>query len=116
MNRTDRMGACLSRALASTDPIERDRHIAEGNAIAEGEPVVGIWQGVSLEIDEITMGANIIARKVKDLRAAQLESKHVAAKVAADEIAKVAGQMNVLSKHLASVLAKHAERESRVRS
>lgn len=79
------------------------------------EPVADIWTGCSFSIDEITMGAGIVGRKVIDLRTAQAERKHVAAKVAADEIAKLCGQVQVLSAHLAGVLAKHAQREARVR-
>lgn len=80
------------------------------------EPVANYWTGIDFEIDEIGMGAGVIARKVADLQTAQAERQTIATKVAAEEIAKLCGQVQNLSAHLAGVLAKHAARESKVRT
>lgn len=80
------------------------------------EPVVDIWTGTSLEIDELVMGANVVVAKVRAIKEAQAARAAMTVKVAADECAVICGQMQSLSAHLARVLAKHAARESKVRT
>jgi hypothetical protein len=72
-----------------------------------------LFVGIQLEVEEIIIGRNVINAKCVALRSA-MDARHEAAvKQAADEIAVIAGQMQALSSHLASVIARHQARRPR---
>lgn len=69
-----------------------------------------LFVGTALEVDEIVIGRNVINTKVTALREAMTARHEAAVKQCADDIAKIAGQMQTLSAHLSSVLTRHQNR------
>jgi hypothetical protein len=82
----------------------------------EAAPVVDIFTGISFEIEEIILGRNVLDTKLRSMLTARDGKDIVALKVAAEEIAKITGQMEMLSAHLAKILQHHANRKPRVES
>lgn len=72
-----------------------------------------LFTGIALEVDEIVLGRNVINAKVTALREAMSNRHEAAVKQAAEEIATITGQMQTLSAHLASVIARHQARRPR---
>lgn len=79
-------------------------------------PVIDLWTGISLEIAAIVELGSNTAASVAAIRKGQADRHEAIVKSAADELARIGGQMQTLSAHLASVLARHAARQSRVRT
>lgn len=72
-----------------------------------------LFTGIALEVDEIILCRNRINTSATDLRAAMTAQQASSVKQAAEEIAKVAGQMNVMAAHIASVIARLQARRPR---
>lgn len=84
---------------------------AQFDAAQDGPP---LFTGIQFVAGELVIGGNMVNAKVRDLQTAIAE-RHVAnTKQAADDIAKIAGQMQTLSAHLATVIARHMARNPRV--
>lgn len=69
-----------------------------------------LFVGLSLEVGEIIIAHNRLTEGTRKLQEAFIARHEAAVKQAADDIAKITGQMQTLSAHLASVLARHMAR------
>lgn len=83
---------------------------AEQLAAAAERDGPSLFVGIALEVDEIVIGRNVVNAKVTALREAMASRHEAAVKQAAEEIATITGQMQTLSAHLASVIARHQAR------
>ena len=72
-----------------------------------------LFTGIQLEVDEITLCRTKINAGCIALRAAMVARHESGVKQAADEIAKISGQMQTMAAHVASVLARHQARKPR---
>lgn len=73
-----------------------------------------LFNGIALEVEEIIIGRNVINAKCAALRESMVARHEAGVKAAADDIAKIAGQMQVLSAHLGSVIARHQARNPKL--
>jgi hypothetical protein len=69
-----------------------------------------LFIGIGLEVQEIILCRNKLDGPCAQLRAAMADRHEASLKQAADEIAVIAGQMQTLSAHLASVISRHQVR------
>lgn len=72
-----------------------------------------LFTGLRFELEEIIMGMNVLNAKVRDLNGCFEHRQQVSAKVAADDIAKVASQVSILAGHMACMIAAHVNRKPR---
>lgn len=71
------------------------------------------FTGTRFEVDEIVLGMNVLNVKTRDLKGSSTHRQAVSLKLAADDIAKVAGQIQILAAHLATKCAQHVNRKAR---
>lgn len=73
-----------------------------------------LFVGITLEVEEIIIGRNVMNTKVATIREAMDKRHEATLKQAAEELAVIAGQMQTLSAHLASVIGRHQRRLSKI--
>lgn len=73
-----------------------------------------LYTGLSFEIEQILLGCAVLTSKVRELNGCFDHKQAVSLKLAADDIAKTAGQINIMAAHVSSVVARHVNRRSRV--
>lgn len=73
-----------------------------------------LYTGLALEIEQILLGYNVLTAKMRDFKGAVEFKQDVTVKILADDIAKVAGQINIMASHVSSVVAGHINRKPRV--
>lgn len=72
-----------------------------------------LFVGIALEVEEILLCERKLALPCGELRAGMTGRYESEVKKAADDIAKIAGQMQTLSAHLSTVIARHQSRKPR---
>lgn len=70
-----------------------------------------LFTGIGYELQEIIMGMNVLNAKTRDLKGCFDMRQEVSAKIAADDICKVASQVSILAGHMAGIIAKYVERK-----
>lgn len=80
---------------------------------AEERDGPSLFVGIALEVEEIIIGRNVINAKCAALQESMIARREAGVKAAADEIAVIAGQMQALSAHLGSLIARHQARRPR---
>lgn len=78
----------------------------------EDKPV-DFFQGTSFAVNEIELGLKVLGAKVRDLKRGNESGRAVDQKLAAEAIAKTAGQIQVLGDLLARVSISHINRRPR---
>lgn len=84
------------------------------------KPTVGeqdapdFYVGLPLVTDEIELGLKVLTAKVRDLRTAQDSKLAVAMKLAAEDVAKVSNQINMLAAQTVRTTLRQINRRSRV--
>lgn len=73
-----------------------------------------LFSGLRFELEEIIMGMNVLNAKVRDLNGSFDHRQTVSAKLAADDIGKVAGQVSTLAGHMSKIIVDHVNRKPRV--
>lgn len=71
------------------------------------------FYGCRFAVDEIVMATNLLAEKVKSLKQGNESKSGVQQKLAAEECAKIAGQIKMLSDLLARLSVEYANRRPR---
>jgi hypothetical protein len=72
------------------------------------------YVGLPLVTDEIELGLKVLTAKVRALRSAQAAKQAVAMKLAAEDVAKVSNQINMLATQTIRTTLRHINRRSRV--
>lgn len=73
-----------------------------------------IYRGTSFAVQEIQIAAGVLNASIKTLNASHDAEKMVDVKLAAENIAKVASQINALAHSLATTFQTHINRRPRV--
>ena len=79
---------------------------------AEQEP--NFYQGTSFLVDEILLGMNVLTAKVRNLKQGNTSGSAVQQKLAAEDIAKISGQIQSMAQTIARVTISHINRKPRV--
>ncbi len=82
-------------------------------APAEQQDGPSLFVGIALEVNEIVACRDNLDLPCARLRAGMADRHEAAVKQAADDIAKIAGQMQTLRAHLSSVISRHLARSPR---
>lgn len=69
-----------------------------------------IFTGISFAVAEIVEANKSLTAEIKDLDACCGFKQQIAAKVCADQVQKISGQINILSGVVAKALADHVKR------
>ena len=78
----------------------------------EQEP--DFFTGTSFSVEETLLGLNVLTAKVRGLKHSHATRNAAAMKLGAEDVAKIAGQIKLLSDHLAGVCVRHLNRRPRV--
>lgn len=81
---------------------------------AEEQDGPSLFHGLSLEVEEIILGLNVLTTKVRDLKGSFDHKQAISMKHAADDIAIVGNQVAILAGHLSGVVTKFVNRKPRV--
>ena len=73
----------------------------------------GIYRGCILSINEIALATRVLAAEVKTMRKNFAAEKPIGVKLAAEQAARIAGQIEALSTSLARTFAHHVSRRPR---
>jgi hypothetical protein len=73
-----------------------------------------VFYGVSFSIDQIVILINGLVEKGRDLKGSLDQHEPVRMKIAASDIATLAGQAASLSRHLAHIMTVHINRSARI--
>lgn len=79
----------------------------------EAQDGPSLYAGLSLEVEQILLGYNVLTAKMRDFKGAVDFKQDVTVKLLADDIAKTAGQMNIMASHISSCVARHVNRRPR---
>jgi uncharacterized protein YecA (UPF0149 family) len=79
----------------------------------EIEPLPDFYLGTSFAVDEIALGLNVLMTKVRTLKEGNANKAAVTQKMAAEEVAKLASQIQLLADMLARVTIAHINRRPR---
>lgn len=71
------------------------------------------YTGTSFAVDEVEMALRILTRKVRALTTAHAGKQAVGMKLAAEDVAKISTQINLLAKTLADTSIRHINRRPR---
>lgn len=72
-----------------------------------------LFTGTHFSVEETILGLNVLTAKVRQLKHSHETKNAAAMKLDAEGIAKVAGQIQALSSHLAGVCIRHINRKPR---
>lgn len=73
-----------------------------------------LYDGLSLEVEQILLGYNVLTAKMRDFKGAVDFKQDVTVKLIADDLAKVTSQISIMASHVSSVVARHINRKPRV--
>lgn len=68
----------------------------------------------SFSVEETLLGLNVLTAKVRSLKHSHATENAAAMKLDAEAVAKVSGQIKLLTDHLAGVCVRHLNRRGRV--
>lgn len=80
---------------------------------APGSPLPDFFTGTSFAVDEVEMALRILTRKVRALTTAHAGKEVVGMKLAAEDVAKVSNQINLLAKTLVDTSVRYVNRKPR---
>lgn len=80
------------------------------DAKTDAKPVIDIWNGIALEIDEVLICRNTLNADIAAMREAQIDRHEAAVKMACEKIAETANQAAIMSRHIAKMIAAHMAR------
>lgn len=83
------------------------------DAVTKTKDGPDLWNGLSFSIEEIEIGHRVIAAKLRELKKCADAKQQIPAKLCADDIERVSGQVQILASVVAKVLAEHINRRVR---
>jgi len=72
-----------------------------------------LYTGLQLTIDEIVIAFNVLQAGALDMRRSFDAKQDIPLKLACDDVAKAAGQINTMASHLSKILKGHINRRTR---
>jgi len=95
--------------LDKTDPVRTDT--------GETSPCIGelpdFYKCTRYAAEDVTLGLSVLTRAVRDMNEAHTNRQAVSFKVAVENVAKVANQLQIMAAHLARKTTEHVNRKAR---
>lgn len=98
-------------ARANREPARQ--YVSESHDHKPDVQPVDFFLGTSFSVDQLAIDHQCLSTHLKALRMAHADRDASGVKLAAEAAAKLAGQMQMLSAHLASVAVRHLNRRPR---
>ncbi len=81
----------------------------------EAQDGPSLYQGIALEVEQVLLSYTKLTDKLRDLKGSYDHKQAVSLKIAADDVALISGQMNIMASHISTITAKWVNRKAVIR-